>query len=140
MIAPSTSISVSVKNKTKRHFFLFPFTKIKNKILGNEYELSLVFVGTQEMTKLNEGYRNKEGPTDILSFEIAKNIGEIVIAPVIANKKAKKFNETPRQYALHLFIHGCLHLKGYAHGSTMERHEQRITSEFLPSKKRPLSK
>lgn len=140
MSASSTPIPVSVKNKTKRRFFLFPFTQIKNRILGTDYELSLVFVGIKEMTKLNEGYRDKEGPTDILSFEVANKVGEIVIAPAIANKKAKKFNETPREYELHLFIHGCLHLKGYAHGSTMERYEERIKSEFLPSKKRPLSK
>lgn len=131
MSAPSSTVPVSVKNKTKRRFFLLPFDEIKNEILGTKYELSLVFMGASEIAKLNEAYREKEGPTDILSFSVAKNVGEIFICPIVALKKAKLFKETPREYQLRLFIHGCLHLKGHAHGSTMERHERRVKSLFL---------
>lgn len=104
-------------------------------ILGKRYELSLAFVGVSRMKRLNKTYRRKEGATDVLSFSVGKGVGEIVIAQEVSDRKAKKFNESHYEYLLRLFIHGCLHLKGYAHGSTMERYEQRIKSRFLFSTK-----
>lgn len=91
---------------------------IKNHILGEKYELSLVFAKNELMKKLNTIYRGKNKPTNVLSFPLTKNEGEIFI-----NQKNKK--ETPL-----LFIHALLHLKKYKHGEKMEKEEEKLLKKF----------
>lgn len=87
--------------------------EIKNRVLGEKYDLSMVMADEAMMKKLNETYRKKKGPTDVLSFPLSKTMGEIFIS-----KKA-----TQKDY---LFIHSLLHLKGLKHGKIMEKEEQKI--------------
>ena len=51
--------------------------KIKEKILGAEYELSLVFSSNTLSQDLNNKYRDKNHPTNVLSFPLGENTGEI---------------------------------------------------------------
>ena len=101
--------------------FLIPaddkkFGKIKNKVLGKKYELSLVFAKDSLMRRLNRTYRGKDKATNILAFPLSEMSGEIFINP----SRAKPFS------VKHLFIHGLLHLKGMKHGDTMERAEKKL--------------
>lgn len=130
MMRGQTSCEVSLTNRTRSRLISFPFTKAKDEILGKNYELSIVFLGTKAMAALNQQYRDKKGPTDILSFTVDKHIGEICICPIRAAKKAPQFNESSAVYLKRLLIHGMLHLKGYEHGSTMERHEEHLRTRF----------
>ena len=58
--------------------------------------------------------------SNVLSFELSEDSGEILICP-----------DAAAPYTLaYLFIHGCLHLKGLAHSDTMEREEDRILKKF----------
>ena len=41
--------------------------------VGSDAELNLTFVGTNEMTVLNETYMGKVGPTDVLSFPLEED-------------------------------------------------------------------
>ena len=111
---------LSIKNTTKGKVPSLPFLQIKNKILGNSYELSLVFVGKKRMRRINRETRGKDSSTNILSFELSKKSGEIFICP----SHLKGFNIG------FLLIHGLFHLKGMAHGSTMERAEEKVRREF----------
>jgi ssRNA-specific RNase YbeY (16S rRNA maturation enzyme) len=43
---------------------------------------------------------------------------------------AKDFDRSYENFIYFLFIHGCVHLKGYDHGSTMERIEAKFRKEF----------
>jgi len=106
------------------------FIRIKNKILGKKYHLGLTFITSAQIKKLNKSYRNKDKPTDILSFPIDKNIGDIYICPAQARIMAKKFDRPYDNFLLFLFIHGCVHLKGYDHGGTMDRIEAKIRKQF----------
>jgi len=110
------SISKTVKAPLPR----VPFSKIKESVLDNDYELSLVFIGDKLSRKLNRIYRGKDKPTNILSFPITKNSGEIFINL----SRAKPFGPA------YLFIHGLLHLKGMQHGRRMERTEEKFLKEF----------
>ena len=92
------------------------FEKLKNKILGKKYELSLVFCKNALSRKLNRTYRGKDKPTNVLAFPLSKNSGEIFIN----TSKLEGFS------TLHLFIHGALHLKGMKHGSRMSEAEQKL--------------
>ncbi len=107
-----------------------PFEKIKNAILGRPYELSLVLMADTMATRLNAEHKNKKGPTNILSFPLTKNEGEIFINVRRAKRDAKKFNHTSSQHVAFLFIHGCLHLKGRLHGVAMEREEERLLQKL----------
>lgn len=115
---------------TVRSYPKLPYEAIKKDILGNTYELSLVFVGETRARLLNKEYRNKTYVPNVLSFPLTETAGEIYIAPAVAKKEAKKFDMTVTGYIGFLFIHGLLHLKGHDHGDTMEKAEKRYVSKY----------
>jgi probable rRNA maturation factor len=106
------------------------FQRIKNEVLGEEYELDLQFIGKTKGRRLNFTFRQKDYATDILSFPIDKTMGEIYIHPEKARQKAKEFDRTFENYLVFLFIHGLFHLKGFDHGSRMESEEARVRALF----------
>ena len=106
------------------------FLDIKNKILGEKYELNLIFVSKKKIHNLNKTYRKVDSPTDILSFPLDKNSGEIFICKKIAEKKAKDFEREYDNFIAFLFIHGCVHLLGYDHGDEMEKVEIKFRKTF----------
>ena len=124
----------TILNKTKGKLPRLPFVSVKNKILGEKYELSLTMLGAQEQRKINRTYRGIDKTTNILSFVLSKSSGEITLNPVKIKKDAILFNMTYNQFFLFLFIHGCLHLKGLKHGSKMELQEDKYFKIFNPKK------
>ncbi len=124
------SAKFSLINKTQTTPLGVAFRAIKNAILGPEYTLTLIFVQPQEIAKLNLIYRNKKEPTDILSFPLSKTEGEIYICPSVSRTEAKKFDRTYKNFIAFIFIHGCVHLIGHDHGSTMESIEARFRKKF----------
>jgi probable rRNA maturation factor len=120
----------AIKNGTRSIVPRVPFSRIKDEILGAEYQLSLVFIGDTKMRRLNSTYRHKDATTDILSFPLSKNSGEIFFSPREVKKRAPRFHLSTRDHFVFLFIHGCLHLKGMQHGRTMERLEDSWCAHF----------
>ncbi|MCA9354399.1 MAG: rRNA maturation RNase YbeY, partial [Candidatus Kaiserbacteria bacterium] len=120
------SITSTVRSYPKR----LPFREIKDMILGKKYELSLVFVGATRAKQLNESYRSKTYVPNVLSFPLSESAGEVYICPKVAAKEAKEFDLSVNGYMAFLFIHGCLHLKGYDHGDTMEKLERKYCKAF----------
>ncbi len=111
------------------------FDKIKNKVMGEGYELSLTFIGKERMKTLNRNHREKDYATDVLSFPLddhgeKSQMGEVFINLEVANKKSKDFDRTPKNYLLFLFIHSLFHLKGYDHGEKMENKEKAVRNLF----------
>lgn len=117
-------------NETKGKLPRLPFLELKNAILGKKYELSIVYLNPAKAKKLNAAHRGKDYATDILSFPLSKNSGEIVLCPPVIKKKAPDFDMTVEKYNKFIVIHGMLHLKGYAHGSRMERAEKLFLRRF----------
>lgn len=103
---------------------------IKNEILGKQYELSFAFISKNRIKLLNNTYRKKDEPTDILSFPLSKNSGEILICKTVAKTKASSFGKNLQEYILFLVIHGMLHLKGLHHGDRMEKYELTYYSRY----------
>lgn len=116
----SKTDTFSVKNTTKGKVPTLPLALIKDTALGKNYELSLVFCGNKLSRKLNRTYRSKDYPTNILSFPLSKNSGEIFINLSHLNGFSVG----------NLFIHGLMHLKGFDHGDTMERAEIVLRKKF----------
>ena len=95
-----------------------------------ETELTIRIVDKEEMTELNEQYRNKKGPTNVLSFIGSMEhegtkinddyLGDIVIcAPIIEKEAAENDKELLAHWA-HIVIHGALHLLGHDHNKDKE--------------------
>jgi len=108
-----------------------PFKKIYLDILKDQYELSLVFVDSKFSKSLNSRYRKKNKPTNVLSFPLSKDSGEIFLDLELIRKEAKEQERKFPEYLAYIFIHGLLHLKGYGHGSRMEKEENKILAKFF---------
>ncbi len=90
----------------------------------HDTELVIRIVDESESASLNQHYRNKTGPTNILSFpfeapdlpDFASDLlGDLVIcAPVVA-KEALNQQKLLHHHWAHIVIHGVLHLLGYDH-------------------------
>jgi rRNA maturation RNase YbeY len=111
-----------------------PFLAIKEKILGKSYDLSIIFCTPEESKLKNKTYRDKNYPTNILSFPLSEKEGEIYISLSTARKDAAKFEMSYRKFLHLLVIHGVLHLKGHEHSSTMEKLEDSHLNNFFSGK------
>ncbi len=82
--------------------------------------LSVTIVSRQTIAKLNLEHRNKNRPTDVLSFPSARTpgsgfIGDVLICWQVAKAQTQRFETTPRTEVQRLVVHGVLHLFGYDH-------------------------
>lgn len=122
--------SLMITRETRGKLPSLPFLRIKNAILGPSYELSLVFVGRQRAIALHKQWKKKDDPVNILSFPLSDSEGEIIISLEKARRECRHFDRTYENYLAFLFIHGCMHLKGYTHGHAMEAAEKKIRAQF----------
>ena len=121
----------SIINTTKGKLPSLPFVNIKDDILGKNYILSVAYVSEKKSQELNKTYRQKDNPTNILSFPLSKDEGEIIICPAVVKREAKNFDKTFRQFLGFLVIHGMLHLEGLDHSSRMEREEKKYDQKYF---------
>jgi probable rRNA maturation factor len=96
--------------------------------LNPECEISLTFVGVQEMEELHIKWMDEIGPTDVLSFPMdmpeskgeVVTLGDIVIAPAIAAAQAQSAGHSVEEEIYILATHGLLHIVGYDHADPDE--------------------
>jgi len=120
----------TITNNTKGKLPRLPFVSIKNKILGDNYEFGLSLLTPAKQKSINLKYRGKNETTNILSFPLSDESGEITIDPIKVKKDAPLFNMSYTLFFKYLLIHGCLHLKGYDHGAIMEKEEKKYLKMF----------
>lgn len=105
---------------------------------GQPVELVIRVVDEAEARELNQRYRDKDRPTNVLSFPFEAppevescHLGDLVIcAPVVA-REAKQQGKALNDHWAHLVVHGILHLRGFDHqtdedAEQMESREKRI--------------
>jgi len=80
-------------------------------------EITLVFVSSEKIQELNQQFRAKSKPTDILSFEGAEvgEWGELVLCGEVLDQQAIDHSLSRNQELGYMLIHGALHLLGYDH-------------------------
>ncbi|HEY6486491.1 MAG TPA: rRNA maturation RNase YbeY [Candidatus Cybelea sp.] len=103
--------------------------------------LSLTLIGDPAMRELNREYREKDAPTDVLSFpmeqaplaDAQRLLGDVVISVDTAARQASEYDATLQRELYRLLIHGLLHLLGHDHvraaeRRVMEREERRLAA------------
>jgi probable rRNA maturation factor len=99
--------------------------------------VTIQFISDKSMAELNETYRNKRGPTDVLSFPAngarpsrgAEYVGDIAISPETARRNARRYSRSLPAELRILILHGMIHLAGYDHEADdgeMVRLERRL--------------
>jgi probable rRNA maturation factor len=80
-------------------------------------EVSVVLSDDCHIQDLNKTFREKDCPTNVLSFEseMEGELGDIILAYETVMKEAQVSNIPPLHHITHLIIHGFLHLLGYDH-------------------------
>lgn len=94
-------------------------------------EISLLLTADAHIQELNEAYRQKEGPTNVLSFpdtlinetsleEAALTgepviLGDVIMALETVRSEAEVQKKDPTDHFRHLLAHGVLHLAGHDH-------------------------
>ena len=128
MISIDVVSETSLWNKRikKKNFFFNSiasnFPK-KYRFMKKKAYLTILLSNNSNIKKLNNKFRKKNKPTDILSFpyekqfNIKKNsyLGDIVISYQSINKPKSLSNLDFKKKTAKIFIHGFLHLLGYDH-------------------------
>tara|TARA_Y100001980_G_C14447280_1_gene231971 strand:+ start:116 stop:577 length:462 start_codon:yes stop_codon:yes gene_type:complete len=115
----------SKKIKNKNIFFkkiCKSFPK-KYKFSNKNVSFNLLLSNNKNIKKLNKIFRNKNKPTDVLSFPSSKEIkiskktflGDIIISFDYLNKPKLQNLEVFKEKVIRIFIHGYLHLLGFDH-------------------------
>ncbi|MDX2470952.1 MAG: rRNA maturation RNase YbeY [SAR324 cluster bacterium] len=91
-----------------------------------ETTVGLHFVGSAEMQRLNLEYRDKDKPTDILSFTYGKGeeqLGDLALCLEVAEAQATQNEWDTQTEVVRLMAHGFTHLLGYDHETSEEERE-----------------
>ena len=98
--------------------------------LGNpRLSVSLLFTSDAEIHALNRDWREKDKPTNVLSFPMLEReellalaaegppelLGDIALAHETCAREATEKGASLEDHATHLVVHGLLHLAGYDH-------------------------
>jgi len=98
--------------------------KIIAKVLREkkDWDISIAFIDKDTIWKLNRDYRDKNQPTDVLSFthKDGTMLGEILICYEVAADQAKHVGVKVRDELIRLITHGVLHLFGHDHEKKSE--------------------
>ena len=124
--------------------------RLQRELGFQESGVTIALVSDAEIARMNETFRKKKGPTDVLSFPAARRrprslpratskqkagefLGDIAIAPATARRYARKHGRTLPVELRVLILHGVLHLLGYDHETDrgeMDRVERKLRKRF----------
>ena len=105
------------------------------------YELGIILVSANEITRLNQTFLRHQGATDVIAFDYALYPagdvlrGEIFLCVEEASRQARRFRTSWQKELVRYLIHGMLHLCGYRDDSPkarrqMKRVEDRCLSQL----------
>ncbi len=128
-------IVISVLQKTAEVYQIAPHTEV-SVVLGND----------EYIHGLNRQYRDKDCPTDVLSFALNEGdepdivdgpeevlLGDIIISIETATRQAEEYAHSLERELAYLTIHGMMHLLGYDHMTEEDKEEMRQEEEHVLS-------
>jgi len=131
--------SIEFENQTSKEVSLDVLQTITNDLTSKEVEF--ILCENQYIQEINNQFRSKNTPTDVLSFPYEDMpfapLGSIVISIDFVNEKSKLYNHSFEDELTLLYIHGILHLLGYDHeidnGEHRNKEEELIKKYGLPN-------
>ena len=121
MIELDLQVATQAKNLPAKESFQLWLDAVLLQYL-KPFELTVRLVDTKESQSLNLQYRDKDKPTNVLSFpfEVPDGIdlpllGDLVICTQVVEKEAIEQGKPLEAHWAHMVVHGCLHLLGYDH-------------------------
>jgi len=89
-------------------------------VLGRDFseiEVSVVLTNDKNIQELNKTYRQKDGPTNVLSFpsSVIGELGDIILSQETILREANEAHISLLHHTIHMIVHGFLHLLGYDH-------------------------
>lgn len=123
---------IEINNLTKIPVDKRFFWEVAKKVLKSENRgkenLSVAFVGAENIRKLNKKFRKKDKPTDVLSFSkilnFKEDLAEVIICPSVVKKNSKELGTTFKEELTKILIHGILHTLGYDHEKSLAEEKQ----------------
>jgi len=89
--------------------------------------VAILLADDAALADLNLRFRQKSGPTNVLSFpspeHIENHLGDVALAWGVMKKEAEQAGKSIEDHVRHLIIHGFLHLQGYDHQNDDEAEE-----------------
>ncbi len=127
--------------------------RVKRELGLKKSDVTVCLVSDAAMARLNQNFRKKKGPTDVLSFPSVirhkpvrlrrkwrpansaqqEYLGDIAISPAAARRYAKKYDRKIAKELGVLILHGVLHLLGHDHETDhgeMDKFEQKLRKRF----------
>jgi probable rRNA maturation factor len=141
--------SVRLSTRALESFLL----RVRRELDLKQAQVTVCLVSDAEIAGMNQSFRKKRGPTDVLSFPAVKlrqpsrskrrsvslspgsansdaaSLGDIAIAPAVAKRNAKNYGRTLPAELKILILHGVLHLLGFDHEADrgeMDRTEKKL--------------
>jgi probable rRNA maturation factor len=114
-------------------------------LLNRAGEVTVTLADDQMLNQLNQYHRQKDGPTNVLSFpmmdgagelstEVDILLGDVIIAHGVTAREARESEKEIADHLSHLVVHGVLHLLGYDHEDDEEATEmEKLEVEILKS-------
>ncbi len=129
---------IDFENRTETTFSLELLERIANTLSNKEIEL--ILTDNEEIRTINRDFRQKDQPTDVLSFPYEAMpmtpLGSIVISVDFVKDGSQNFGHSEADEFTLLFIHGLLHLLGFDHecdsGEMREQEASLIRQYHLP--------
>ena len=104
--------------------------KVEN--LHENVEVSVSFVGDEEIRDLNRDYRGVDKSTDVLSFPmddefiiVSRILGDVIINTRRVMEQAEELGHSNERELSYLTVHSILHLLGYDHMEDEDKREMR---------------
>ncbi|MDX1660989.1 MAG: rRNA maturation RNase YbeY [Gemmatimonadota bacterium] len=112
--------------------------------LPEEGEVSCVLVGDEEIASLNQRFRGRSGPTDVLAFPYDPETtggthGDVYVSLDRAREQAVDREEPVARETWRLFVHGALHLAGHDHDTDAADRTMRERQEVWVERAFPAS-
>lgn len=115
--------------------------KALEKLGLEDWSLSVLFCGDEFIQNLNREYRDKDEPTDVLSFIMGERqeeegneryiAGDVIISVPFMERNAAEFGVSPDEELKRLLVHGILHLSGKDHENNDESQPMLVEQERI---------
>lgn len=89
-----------------------------------DFLFSIAIVSDDEIQPLNKQYRQKDYPTDVLSFRYDDESGEIIISDDRVREQATEYGNTLEEEGMFMIVHGILHIMGWDHERSIEEDKE----------------